>query len=223
LYDIVQELANTFDIDSKQEFTAIELHALFLRHCKAHNENAALAALGAFCKEFDVPATNIHVVVQQQDLSEEAARLVLNAYYLLWNIDAARCYYFSDGSQTLPALFSADSIHLMAAFGGQAGSPSYLDEARWLLDVYSPLLSEFVMYMSEFLYSQARDAQLSDVYEKGLCVFKWLTQPGSEPDAGYLTAVPVSIPLTGLIQLMQLMVLYKTLGVSPGDLAQLFH
>ncbi|KAJ2654489.1 fatty acid synthase alpha subunit Lsd1, partial [Coemansia sp. RSA 1199] len=223
LYGIVQELANMFDVDSKQEFTAIELHALFLRHCKEHNENAALAALGAFCKEFDVPATNIHVVVQQQDLSEEAARLVLNAYYLLWDIDAARCYYFSDGSQTLPALFSADSTHLMAAFGGQAGSPSYLDEARWLLDVYSPLLSDFVMHMSEFLDAQARDAQLSDVYEKGLCVFRWLTQPGSEPDAGYLTAVPVSIPLTGLIQLMQLMVLYKTLGVSPGDLAQLFH
>ncbi|KAJ2585155.1 fatty acid synthase alpha subunit Lsd1, partial [Coemansia sp. RSA 1797] len=222
LYDIVQELATTFDVDSKQEFTAIELHALFLRHCKVHNENAALAVLGAFCKDFDVPAANIHVVVQQQDLSEEAARLVLNAYYLLWNISAARCYYFSDNSQTLPALFSADSAHLMAVFGGQPGLPSYLDEARWLFNAYGPLLSDFVMHMSEFLDAQARDGQLSGVYEKGLCVFKWLNQPGSEPDVDYLTAVPVSIPLTGLIQLMQLMVLYKTLGVSPGNLTQLF-
>ncbi|KAI8318483.1 hypothetical protein GQ54DRAFT_237194, partial [Martensiomyces pterosporus] len=46
--------------------------------------------------------------------------------------------------------------------------------------------------------------------------------PESQPDSEYLLTVPVSIPAVGLIQLMQVMVAFKTLGLSPGELAKPF-
>ncbi|KAJ2125831.1 fatty acid synthase alpha subunit Lsd1 [Coemansia sp. RSA 720] len=174
------------------------------------------------CCKFGIPAINIHVVVQQQDLIEEATRLVLKAYYLLWNTAAAGHCYFDGKDKQLPALFSDDSVQLMAVFGGQPASISYLDEARWLLDVYGPLLTDFVICMSNFLEQESQDARLVQVYGRGFSAYKWFTQLGTEPSAEYLTLVSVSIPLTGLIQLMQLMVLYKTLGLSPGELSQMF-
>ncbi|KAJ2812529.1 fatty acid synthase alpha subunit Lsd1 [Coemansia furcata] len=42
------------------------------------------------------------------------------------------------------------------------------------------------------------------------------------PDEQYLLSIPVCLPLVGLIQLMHVVVLYKTLGVSPGDLVKRF-
>ncbi|KAJ2830354.1 fatty acid synthase alpha subunit Lsd1 [Coemansia erecta] len=200
--DIVHDIAKTFGVDSAQDVATIDV-------------DAALDVLGSLCREFGVPETNIHVAIQQQGLGKNEARLVLKAYYLLWGNSAAQRYYFVDNAPSLPALFSADSVHLMAVFGGQPGTTDYLDEAILLMDVYGPLLSDFAIRMSEFLNKQSQDTQLADVYEKGVDAFEWFTQVNSEPDADYLTAVPVSIPLTGLIQLMQIMVLYKTLGVSP--------
>ncbi|KAI8321102.1 hypothetical protein GQ54DRAFT_241681, partial [Martensiomyces pterosporus] len=46
--------------------------------------------------------------------------------------------------------------------------------------------------------------------------------PESQPDSEYLLTVPVSMPAVGLIQLMQVMVAFKTLGLSPGELAKSF-
>ncbi|KAJ2392501.1 fatty acid synthase alpha subunit Lsd1, partial [Coemansia sp. RSA 2611] len=160
LVDEIQNLANSFDANPDQSATAIELYARFLLHCVQSNQDAALAVLCVMCQEFDLPATNIHTVVQQQALDEPAARLVLKSYYSLWNFDAARCCYI-DSSQPLPALFSDNYVRLMAVFGGQPGSTRYLDEGRWLLDVYTPLLSDFVANMSAFLEQQSQDERLA--------------------------------------------------------------
>ncbi|PIA12744.1 hypothetical protein COEREDRAFT_67958 [Coemansia reversa NRRL 1564] len=108
-------------------------------------------------------------------------------------------------------------------FGGQPGSSSYLDEARWLLDVYRPLLSDYFMHLATFLDCQICDARLAPVYIKGLDVLQWLTNPESAPDTEYLVSAPVSMPLTGLVQLMQITVMHKTLGISPGELTQHFN
>ncbi|KAJ1718153.1 hypothetical protein LPJ61_006802, partial [Coemansia biformis] len=193
--------------------TPLELCAHLLEHCAAHSGPAALAVLGAMCRQFGIPATNVHVVVQQHGLDEAAARRVLRAYYLLWDVEGARhCYRLSD-APALPALFASDATRLTAMFGGQPGSSAYLDEARWLLDVYRPLLGDYVARMSAFLGSLAQDSRLAQVYTKGLDAHGWISQSGPEPGADYLVAAPVSMPLAGLVQLMQVMVLHKTLGV----------
>ncbi|KAJ2709241.1 beta subunit of fatty acid synthetase, partial [Coemansia spiralis] len=198
----------------------IETHAQFLEHCAAHSEAAAVAVLEALCREYGIPSTDVHAVVQQHGLDEAAAQRVLRAYYLLWSAEAARHCYPAAGAQPLPALFASGETRLLAMFGGQPGSTAYIAEARWLLDVYRPLLGDFVARMSAHLAALALDDRLSVVYKKGLDVHKWLT--GLEPDAEYLVSAPVSMPLTGLVQLMHVMVLHKTLGVSPGELLHCF-
>ncbi|KAJ2496423.1 hypothetical protein GGH96_005840, partial [Coemansia sp. RSA 1972] len=219
----VNELSNTFVLNQNIEVTPIELHALFLEYCALHDQSTALVVFDAFCQAYGVPAADIHVVVQQHSLDEVAARQVLKAYYLLWNVPAAHHCYFGSDSTALPALFAPDNAHVAAMFGGQPGSSSYIDEARWLLDVYHPLLTDFFTRMSAFLDAESRDVQFAPLYKRGLDVLRWLTQSELAPDAEYLVSAPVSMPLTGLVQLMQIMVLSKTLGVSPGQFSQLFQ
>ncbi|KAJ2076549.1 fatty acid synthase alpha subunit Lsd1, partial [Coemansia sp. RSA 988] len=199
------------------------LHAKFLKYCAGHNQDIALVVLEGFCQEYGIPATDIHVVIQQHDLDEDAAQLVLRSYFLLWEVIDARCCYRSFKHTPPPALFSTESLRLTAMFGGQPGSSNYLVEARWLLEIYRPLLSDYVARMAAFLKSQSCDTRLAPAYKEGFDVLKWLVQPELMPNAEYLISAPVSMPLTGLVQLMQIIVLHKTLGVSPGDLARRFN
>ncbi|KAI8317922.1 hypothetical protein GQ54DRAFT_294655, partial [Martensiomyces pterosporus] len=76
--------------------------------------------------------------------------------------------------------------------------------------------------MSAFLQRESQDPRIIGYYAKGLDVARWLASPESQPDPEYLLTVPVSIPAVGLIQLMQVMVAFKTLGLSPGELAKSF-
>ncbi|KAJ2611874.1 beta subunit of fatty acid synthetase, partial [Coemansia sp. RSA 1365] len=222
IFDKVHNLVEPLNFDIERNIANIELHALVLEKCAKHDTDAALAVLDAFCIEYRIPSTNIHVVVQQHGLNEDSARSVLRAYYLHWNNSAAsHCYRDSD-LPALSALLASDSTQLMALFGGQPESANYLEEARWLFDVYGPLLSEYVCRMSAFLESNSQDYRLRPVYFNGINALDWFTQNGSVPDDCYLVSVPVCIPLTGLTKLMQIMVLYKTLDISPGELVRLF-
>ncbi|KAI8318814.1 hypothetical protein GQ54DRAFT_266417, partial [Martensiomyces pterosporus] len=76
--------------------------------------------------------------------------------------------------------------------------------------------------MAAFLQRESQDPRISRCYAKGLDVARWLASPESQPDPEYLLTVPVSIPAVGLIQLMQVMVAFKILGLSPGELAKSF-
>ncbi|KAJ2739839.1 fatty acid synthase alpha subunit Lsd1, partial [Coemansia sp. BCRC 34301] len=218
----VQDLANTFNSSASAEIaSAIELHAAFIRYCvDCGSSEDALAVFDAFCTAYDTATCDIHVVVQAQDLDEAAARRVLRGYFSAWPLVNTSSVW---PTVPAPALFAAaKSTGLMALFGGQRGTSDYLDEAAWLLNVYYPLLLDFMSYMSEFLHRESQDTRVSSVYDKGLDVLRWLTTPGTMPDEQYLLTIPVCQPLVALIQLMHVMVLYKTLGISPEDLTKRF-
>ncbi|KAJ2655625.1 hypothetical protein IW148_005963 [Coemansia sp. RSA 1199] len=144
---------------------------------------------------------NIHVAIQQQELSEERARAIIRAYYSLWDVPGARVLYQATVGQ--PALLSSDSTHLMALFGGQRGTGSCLDEAQWMLQVYKPLVCGFVQRMSEFLCNEAQDSRVIDAYPQGLNVLEWLSDPDSAPDAHDIETMPIMLPVIGLTQLIQ--------------------
>ncbi|KAI8318722.1 hypothetical protein GQ54DRAFT_314238 [Martensiomyces pterosporus] len=197
--------------------TPIELHARFIEHCAPRSPDIALAAFSAFNSSF-CARNNIHVVAQEHSLDTNQAKAVLRGYFSAWNIASARGAVPS----STPVLFSDPSVSMMAIFGGQGGMDNYLDEARDLVDVYRPLLADYPAKMSAFLQCESQDPRISGCYAKGLDVARWLASPESQPDSEYLLTVPVSIPAVGLIQLMQVMVAFKTLGLSPGELAKSF-
>ncbi|KAJ2749005.1 beta subunit of fatty acid synthetase, partial [Coemansia pectinata] len=219
-YDsMVQDLVLTFNADSTELLSAIELHATFIQHCvHCGSSDAALAVFDAFGQTYGTATSDIHVIVQAQGLDNPAAQRVLKGYFSAWPVVNSH----RKSAAPLPTLFSSDSVALMAMFGGQRGFGDTMDEAVWMFDVYRPLLSDFVSHMSAFLHRESQDKRVSFVYSKGLNVFAWLTTPDMMPDARYLLSIPVSLPLVGLIQLMHVVVLYKTLGVSPGKLVKRF-
>ncbi|KAJ2052477.1 fatty acid synthase alpha subunit Lsd1, partial [Coemansia sp. S16] len=217
---VLQDLAHTFSADSTELSSAIELHAAFIQHCVRQGSfDAARAVFEAFCQTYGTAESDIHVIIQAHGLDKPAAQRVLRGYFSAW--PAADSH--SKSAAPLPALFSSDSVSMMALFGGQRGFGSTMDEAVWLFDVYCPLLSDFVSHMSDFMQRESQDKRVSFVYSKGLNVFAWLTTPDTMPDAPYLASTPVALPIVGLIQLMHVMVLYKTLGISPGELVKRFN
>ncbi|KAJ2492835.1 fatty acid synthase alpha subunit Lsd1 [Coemansia sp. RSA 2050] len=220
LADIVQALANSFSAGAAVPHSAIELHAAFIQHCVDFgSSDVVLAVFNSFCQTFDTATSDIHAIVQSLGLDEAAAQRVLKGYFSAWPI------VNSHGTWPIaaaPALFASDSVGLMAMFGGQRGTSNYLDEAEWLFDIYRPLLSDYLSRMSVFLHRESQYKPVSFVYSKGLDVLTWLTAASTMPDEQYLLSIPVCQPLVALIQLMHVMVLYKTLGVSPSDLVKRF-
>ncbi|KAI8318995.1 hypothetical protein GQ54DRAFT_313988, partial [Martensiomyces pterosporus] len=196
-------LESTPDSDTK---TAIEVHADFIRYCVPQSPDIALAAFAAFNGSF-CARNNIHVVVQEHSLDANQAKGVLRGYFSAWNVASAR----GAAPSSVPALFSDPSVSMMAIFGGQGGMDSYLDEARDLVDVYGLLLADYPAKMSAFLQRESQDPRISRCYAKGLDIARWLASPESQPDPEYLLTVPVSIPAVGFIQLMQVMIAFKTL------------
>ncbi|KAJ2101403.1 hypothetical protein GGI16_003468, partial [Coemansia sp. S142-1] len=136
LTDTVQALVDSFSIDSTESLSAIELHAAFIQHCvEFGSPEAVLAVFGAFCQAFDTATSDIHVIVHARGLDEAAAQRVLKGYFSAWSIVNNQSSSSSlRPTASTPALFSTESLGLMAMFGGQRGSSSYLDEAEWLLD-----------------------------------------------------------------------------------------
>ncbi|KAJ2489200.1 fatty acid synthase alpha subunit Lsd1 [Coemansia sp. RSA 2050] len=220
----VKELAHTFRANALETLSAIELHASFIQHCvNSSSTEVVLAVFGTFCQAYNTATNDIHMVVQAHGLDEAAARRVLRGYFSAWPIVKSHITpSFAGLGARWPALFASDSFGLMAMFGGQRGTSGYLDEAEWLLDVYRPLLSDYVCRMSGFLHRESQDNRVCLVYSKGLDIFCWLTTANAMPDKFYLLSIPVCLPLVGLIQLMHVMVLYKTLGISPGELITRF-
>ncbi|KAJ2246237.1 fatty acid synthase alpha subunit Lsd1, partial [Coemansia sp. RSA 455] len=183
----VQELVYSFSIDSVDSLSTIELHAAFVQHCVDFGSSeVALAVFGTFCQAFDTTTSDIHVIVQARGLDGAAARRVLKGYFSAWSIVDNGLLLSLLPTASTPALFSTESLGLMAMFGGQRGSSSYLDEAEWLLDVYRPLLIDFVSCMSSFLHRESQDKRVSFLYSKGLDVLRWLTTSSAMPDDQYL-------------------------------------
>ncbi|KAJ1796382.1 fatty acid synthase alpha subunit Lsd1, partial [Coemansia sp. RSA 2399] len=122
------------------------------------------------------------------------------------------------------ALLSAGSTaNAMALFGGQhGGAINCVYEASWLLDVYGPFVRDYLASMSEFLDTESKDSRVSQVYYNGLDLYKWICKPETAPCEDYVRGIAVSLPIVGLTQLMQIMVLFKTLRVSPGELVSRF-
>ncbi|KAI8321468.1 hypothetical protein GQ54DRAFT_297961 [Martensiomyces pterosporus] len=198
--------------------TAIELHAHSIEHSVPRNPVIVLDTFAIFIMSF-CAKKNIHVVVQEHGLDANQAKVVLRSYFSAWNIASAR----NTVPSSAPALLSDPTISMMAISGGQGGMDNYLDEARDLVDVYGPLLADYPAKMSAFLQRESQDPRISRCYAKGLDIARWLASPELQPDPEYLLPVPVPIPAVGLIQLMQVMVAFKTLGLSPGGLAKPFR
>lgn len=120
------------------------------------------------------------------------------------------------------ALLSASSeaeASIYALFGGQGTNEVYFDELQTLYDTYKPYVSPLITDITnEILAPLVTARQASSFYNYGMDVTSWLSRAVSRPPVTYLASIPISLPLIGLTQLIQYLVVCRVSGLTPGQL-----
>ncbi|ORX65709.1 hypothetical protein DL89DRAFT_286800 [Linderina pennispora] len=190
----------------------------FIEYCSTKNSGVAIAAFQHFHASY-CSVDNIHVVILDHKLSRDQAHAVLRGYYSVWTELESRGIL---PDVPRPALFTDGKAKLVAMFGGQDGMNDYFEEGALVLHTFHTVLHEFVNEISGFVRRTSCDKRLAAVYKYPLDMVRWITLPDTRPPAQYLSRTPVSIVTVAVVQLMHLMVLYKTLRLSPGELSRSF-
>lgn len=121
-----------------------------------------------------------------------------------------------------PAIFSETKAKLSAIFGGQGNSTSHFGELEELISVYEPLIHDFAESFFVALKEVALDARYSPYLEKGFNVTDWIRKPFSKPNDDYLSRSCISLPLVGLLHLLNYCVLLRCTGLDPQELLKGF-
>ncbi|KAJ2270199.1 hypothetical protein J3F81_003978, partial [Coemansia sp. RSA 371] len=209
--------ANKTTVDSERTAADTVIESLeFIEFAWTCDSGVAVAGITAFKAQY-CAGQNIHVVVGNMDLISEQTQEILRLYY------AAQHKLGSRLTAPKSALLTHPAFRALAIFGGQGGMDNYMDETRAVFHVYRPLVEDFARSMAEFLIRETSVPQFSRVYEYGLDIMRWIEEPNATPEQSYMVSVPVCMPVVGLTQLMQVMVAYKTLGISPAELADGFQ
>ncbi len=108
----------------------------------------------------------------------------------------------------------------MAVFGGQGNTENLLDELLDLDYIYQPLMRPFLRAVTTCLLEAAQDEDSKDFMTKGFDVVSWIDNAEARPPREYLFAAAVSLPLVGLIQLVNYYLTCRILHLTPGQLAQ---
>lgn len=106
-----------------------------------------------------------------------------------------------------------------ALFGGQGTNEVYFDELQTLHDTYKSYVSPIITSITnEILLPLVTSCKACSFYNYGMNVASWLAGTSPRPPVAYLASIPVSLPLIGLTQLVQYLVICRVSGFTPGEL-----
>ncbi|KAF4614083.1 hypothetical protein D9613_007929 [Agrocybe pediades] len=218
----------TAQLENEAEAT-VELSARFLAHVAAsiprdpQSVSARTALLLNVLKHFTSSYLNnkdIHNVVAAFDTTTRKA--VLAAYFHAVAILRQSQYADVVPQQPESALLAASlsgKASTFALFGGQGTNEVYFDELQNLYDIYTPFVAPFLEIITrDVLVPLSDEENGSTFYTYGLDVLSWLSGSSPRPSVSYLASVPVSLPLIGLTQLVQYVVVCHVANISPGEL-----
>jgi fatty acid synthase subunit alpha len=161
----------------------------------------------------------VHSLVSPYDIDTRSA--ILCSYFQA--IVALERQHIADIPRTpIPALFSAAAsgkASVYALFGGQGTNEVYFDELQFLYDTYRPFVEPFITTLTQNVLEPLSAARQGTMfYNHGMDVVSWLSDAALRPPLAYLASVPVSLPLIGLTQLVQYLVVCRVSGLTPGEL-----
>ncbi|KAI5983403.1 hypothetical protein EDD15DRAFT_2390897 [Pisolithus albus] len=117
-----------------------------------------------------------------------------------------------------PATSKGDAS-IYALFGGQGTNEVYFDELQALYDSYEPYVSPLITAITEEVLIPLAGAHASSsFYNYGMDVISWLSGAVARPSIAYLASVPISLPLIGLTQLIQYLVICRISNLTPAQL-----
>uniref|UniRef100_A0A0W0EUQ4 Putative fatty acid synthase n=1 Tax=Moniliophthora roreri TaxID=221103 RepID=A0A0W0EUQ4_MONRR len=225
---LIDAVDNTAELENQAEAT-IELAARFLgfvaekADIDPESTSARISLLLNVFKFFTttyLSQKDIHSLASTFDT--EVRKVVLSSYFLA--LSALRTHNVEDipsGPQSaLLNAASSGSASLYALFGGQGTNEVYFDELQSLYDIYKPFISPLITTLTNnVLVPLAEQHQHTSYYTYGLDVATWLSGASPRPSKAYLASIPVSLPLIGVTQLVQYLVVCHVVGLTPGELS----
>lgn len=217
----------TAEIENKSEAT-LELLARFLGFVAAslqedlQSTRARTALLVNVLKHFTstyLSKKDVHSLAATCD--SDVRQTILSSYILA--IAALEQAGVADIPRSPPsALFTAAAkgdASAYALFGGQGTNEVYFDELQSLYDIYKPYVAPFIATITnEILKPLTAERVSTAFYTHGMDVTSWLSGAAPRPPTSYLASIPLSLPLIGLTQLVQYLVVCRVAGLTPGDL-----
>ena len=181
----------------------------------------ALDALKHFTASY-LSQQDIHTVTANFD-SEVRKSILTNYFSLLATLEKANVQVPRAPKSALISAARDGDASLYALFGGQGPNEVYFDELQSLYDIYKPYVADFIEVISrEVLVPLAKESEETTYYTHGLNVHSWLSGATSPPPTSYLASVPISLPLIGLTQLTQYLIISRVAAICPGELRTLF-
>ena len=93
------------------------------------------------------------------------------------------------------------------------------NELPLLYDIYKPYVAPFLATITnESLKPLTSTREATSFYTHGMDVVFWLTGATPRPSTVYFASIPISLPLIGLTQLVQYLIVCRVSGLTPGDL-----
>jgi fatty acid synthase subunit alpha, fungi type len=162
---------------------------------------------------------DVHSLVSKYDTNSRSA--VLCSYFQA--IFALERQHVADIPHApTPALFSAAAsgkASIYALVGGQGTNEVYFDELQFLYNSYKPFVEPFIATICQNVLGPLSAARQDTMfYNHGMDIVSWLSDAALRPPLAYLASVPVSLPLIGLTQLIQYLVVCRVSCLTPGKL-----
>jgi len=212
------------ELENKTE-ASVDLVAKFLAHIASNIDNDSRSTEARIQVLFNVLQyfTSLYLTKDIHSLCAsflpDIRKSVLAAYF------RAVAVLENQGVSSIPrqpesALLDAAAsgkASIFALFGGQGINEVYFDELQSLYDIYQPYVLPFLEVMVVDLIELAKEEVESSYFTYGLDVVSWLSGAVERPSVSYLASIPISLPLIGLTQLVQYLIVCRVTNLNPGQ------
>lgn len=216
----------TAELENKTE-ASVELTAKFLAHIASNIDNNSQSTEARIQVLLNVLQHFTSLYLATKDIHSLCAsfvsdtrKSVLAAYF------SAVAILENKGISSIPrqpqsALLNAavsGKTSIFALFGGQGTNEVYFDELQSLYDIYQPYVLPFLEVVVADLIGLAQEEAESSYFTYGLDVVSWLSGAIERPPVSYLASVPISLPLIGLTQLLQYLIVCRVANLNPSQI-----
>lgn len=215
-----------------EELNEFELFLTFIRHtmlyvpmdCASLPTKPLLKQLfltlhNKYLEDLD-PHSCIKNKLESMDI-QDALRVYYEALVVLKR-DPGFGTVFTRAKSALLQEVAAGRAKLLAVFGGQGNTENLLQELVDLDYIYQPLCRPFLKTVAHSLLAAADNPIAKEYMSKGFDVVRWIDDPESRPPKEYLFSAAVSLPLVGLIQLLNYYITFQVLELSPEQMGRSF-
>ncbi|OLY81869.1 Fatty acid synthase subunit beta [Smittium mucronatum] len=233
LIDLFENSTSVEVLQNPNQNNSIEIILRFIDFILKENEEKEIAYFSEIFKlifdylNIEYITEDIHVSVQKIE-DYEIQKYMMNTYY------RASSYFGNSDGGVVDVVIQKKKSYLlesgrlgkskiMGIFGGQGVSENYFDELQDMYQTYGPFILKFLEEMSNTLKDTQKKFSKMIFFKHNFDLLDWILDDKSRPDQQYLNQSFISFPIIGLIQILNVYIVLKTLNMSPKRLSECFN